>query len=246
MAPAVSMLSEGGAAWPIALITGVGLAGWLWHFKLKKPDDVNHDDQVARGKRAAEIHDKFNFVVISPLVALTGVALLTKSPALQTALSKATLAYIVADIAWNVVAPECQPHQWRWITIMIHHCVTAALVLHPIMHPENADLTAYCTVVEIQTLLLTAHRLCKNNKFFFQAQFAAWVLLRLGLYPYLVRHFHQRMVQWGAQPSLLDFTYCQVVGSQLVLNTLNFIWTWEVYQGMRKSGAFTKRKDKEQ
>merc|ERR1712151_455055 len=56
--------------------------------------------------------------------------------------------------------------------------------------------------------------------------------MRLIWYPYLVHKFHKTMIDWGATPGLANYSYCQVVGSMVGLNSLNFFWTAELLVNM--------------
>eukprot|EP00448_Togula_jolla_P035737 CAMPEP_0170626952 /NCGR_PEP_ID=MMETSP0224-20130122/31657_1 /TAXON_ID=285029 /ORGANISM="Togula jolla, Strain CCCM 725" /LENGTH=147 /DNA_ID=CAMNT_0010953809 /DNA_START=119 /DNA_END=562 /DNA_ORIENTATION=- len=147
------------------------------------------------------------------------------------------MGYVACDVVYNTIDPQCQPGKFRLSTILFHHFVTMWLVLHPWQHPENGHLTAYSTVVELNTLFITLQRLFKS-KFCQMGFYATWLSMRLMWYPYLIRRYHNAIVQWGAAP--LTYTWWQVVGSQCVLVGLNFVWTGEVLYGMlrrkRKAG----------
>merc|ERR1712079_252004 len=80
-------------------------------------------------------------------------------------------------------------------------------------------------------LLLTANRL-RRYRITEIAFYATWVGMRLLWYPYLVYYFHKTMIAWGAMPALADYSYCQVVGSMVGLNGLNFFWTAELLVNM--------------
>eukprot|EP00913_Durusdinium_trenchii_P003905 g3614.t1 len=121
-----------------------------------------------------EIHDRFNLFMIPPLVLLTGCSLASPSRMTHNALAWSVLSYMLLDIAYNLLAPECQPTWCRWVTILIHHVTAAWLVCFPINHQDFGDLTAYCTLVEVNTLFLTLFK-----------------VFRLLWYPYLVYHFHE-------------------------------------------------------
>jgi len=58
--------------------------------------------------------------------------------------------------------------------------------------------------------------------------YATWVCLRLVWWPYLIKLFHDALLQWGAEPALTDYNYCRVLGSLGVLCGFNYLWTAEV------------------
>jgi hypothetical protein len=181
-------------------------------------------------KEAAAAHDHFNLYAVTPLVVLTFCAIVQTQP-WAFYLSVATLVYIIADIVYNALVPECQPNTTRWATIMLHHVVTLWLVLHPVLHPENAHLTAACTIVEVNTLILTVNRNLKWKSLTYAFYFT-WVTQRLIWYPYLIYLNHVTIVAWGAKP--FDYFHCQTVGTVAVLCALNFVWTAEVVMGLLK------------
>lgn len=183
------------------------------------------------GKEAAAAHDHFNLYAVTPLVVLTFCALVQPEP-WGYYLSVATLLYIIADIAYNALVPECQPNTTRWATIMLHHVVTLWLVLHPVLHAENANMTAACTIVEINTLILTVNRNLKWKSLTYAFYFT-WVTQRLIWYPYVIYYNHATIVRWGAKP--FDYFYCQTVVTIAVLCVLNFVWTAEVVVGLMKA-----------
>lgn len=181
-------------------------------------------------KAAAAQHDRLNLYAITPLVVLTLAALATAShPTICATLSFATAAYIVADIIYNAVVPECQPNAFRWATIMLHHFVTFWLVLHPCLHLENSDMTALATIVEINTLILTANRDLKWKSLTYAFYFT-WVTMRLVWYPYLAIYNHARITTWGAK--MYDYYWMQTVGTVVILCALNWLWTFEVLAGI--------------
>merc|ERR1712060_36792 len=112
------------------------------------------------------------------------------------------------------------------------------LLLDPIVHSEHLHLTKLCTIVEINTLLLTANRL-RRHRIMEIAFYGTWVCMRLLWYPYLIHYFHKTLIAWGAMPTLADYSYCQVVGSMVGLNGLNFFWTAELLVNM----LYNKRQD---
>jgi hypothetical protein len=177
------------------------------------------------GKAAGALHDRFNMFAVTPLVVMTLLSLVSPSAWNQALLSWSTFAYVAVDIVYNAIVPECQPNTTRWLTIMLHHFVTLWLVYHPCMHPANADMTAKCTVVEVNTLILTLNRELKWKSLTY-AFYATWVSMRLVWYPYLIFHFHERITSFGAKP--FDYTYCQTVVAVVVLCALNWLWTFEV------------------
>ncbi|KAG8464594.1 hypothetical protein KFE25_009962 [Diacronema lutheri] len=182
-------------------------------------------------KQAAAVHGRFNLFAITPLVVLTIVAYATsKQQSVCLSLSYATAAHIAIDTVWNLVVPQCQPTYFRWSTVMLHHLVTFWLVLHPCMHVENADMTPACTIVEINTLLLTASRHFKKSKAITYSFYVTWVTMRLMWYPYIAFDHHARITQWGA--TMYDYSWMQTVGTVIVLCVLNVLWTYEVIKSL--------------
>lgn len=186
---------------------------------------------VEEGKRAAEAHDRFNLVAITPLALLTVASFATGSRQVDVLLTNATLAYICIDTVYNLAMPACQPSAFRLASITVHHLFTFWLTLHPVLHHENSDMTALCTVVEINTLILTVNRQLKW-KSLTVAFYATWVAMRLVWYPYLIHVLNTRIRTWGAAWG--DYYHVQVVASVIVLCALNVMWTVEVVAGMMK------------
>eukprot|EP00443_Scrippsiella_acuminata_P031503 CAMPEP_0115250142 /NCGR_PEP_ID=MMETSP0270-20121206/42954_1 /TAXON_ID=71861 /ORGANISM="Scrippsiella trochoidea, Strain CCMP3099" /LENGTH=195 /DNA_ID=CAMNT_0002665507 /DNA_START=19 /DNA_END=606 /DNA_ORIENTATION=+ len=171
---------------------------------------------------AAARHDRFNLFTIPPLVLLTGLSLLCPCEAMHSALSWSVLAYIVADIIYNILVPHCQPGPVRLATILVHHLLTAWLVLHPIAYAENGHFTAYCSIVEVNTVCQVFYKVTKL-KIFQMGFMLTWFSMRLIWFPYLIFVFHRTMVQQDQS----TYTYCQVVGSQVLLVGLNVFWSAE-------------------
>lgn len=193
-------------------------------------------------KEAAVLHDRLNLVGIGPLVGLTIAAYASGSnPSVCTALTILTAVYIVTDMFYHCLVPACQPNFFRWSTIMLHHLVTFWLVLHPCLHPVNADMTAPCTLVEINTLILTVNRGLKWKSLTFAFYFT-WVTMRLVMYPFLVFRNHARITAWGAQ--MFDYHWFQTVATVAVLCALNWLWTFEVLAGKAKPKAQPEKKTK--
>ena len=95
-------------------------------------------------------------------------------------------------------------------------------------YPEaHGYLTAYATIVEVNTLFHSLSKKFKGQTAFVHAFHATWIGLRLGWYPYLLAVVFPRVMQGYS-----DRVYWQVVGSQAVLVGLNFIWTAEVVYGL--------------
>jgi len=185
------------------------------------------EQPVEMCRRAADIHDRFNIAAITPLVSLTVAAFARPCRSTDVTLSYSTFTYILVDIVYHLLVPRIQPSFFRFSTIMAHHLVTAWLLLHPILHPEHAHFTKYCTIVEINTLFLTMNKFLKWKLMQF-GFYSTWVGMRLVWYPYLIKRFHDTMIRWGATPALTDYNYCQVVGSLGVLCGFNYVWTAEV------------------
>ena len=121
-----------------------------------------------------------------------------------------------------------QPSTQRLATILLHHVAAGVLVLHPLQYPEHHGyLTAYATIVEVNTLFHSLSKKFKGQKAFVHAFHATWVGLRLGWYPYLLAVVFPRVMQGYS-----DRVYWQVVGSQAVLVGLNLLWTTEVVYGL--------------
>ena len=213
---------------------------------LKRPAVVNVgrkglvpiNDQLAESRAATAIHDELNVVCITLLVVLTLASLCWQTASTQQLLSHCTLLYIIADIVYNLLVPHCQPSKFRLGTILLHHVLTAWLLLHPIVNTEHAELTCLCMVVEINTVLHNANKVLKRpwTELAFQL---SWVVLRLLWYPYLVFLFHQRITEWGA--SVMSFKWLQTVGSMVGLCCLNFVWTAEVAVKMVRKHGETKK-----
>ncbi|CAE7557849.1 unnamed protein product [Symbiodinium microadriaticum] len=196
------------------------------------------DNGSAALKRRQEIHNCFNLFAIPPLVLLTGWSLAKPSPAAHKALSWSVLCYTMLDTIYNLMVPECQPSRRRWASILLHHVTAAWLVCFPISYEGFAHLTAYCTAVELNTMCFAIYKAFKGPAAR-AAHLLTWVVLRLGWYPYLVYHFHQAVR--GAGFAVGSYEYCQSVGSQVILCSLNFFWTVEVALGMMQ--AKQKQKD---
>ncbi|CAJ1461454.1 unnamed protein product [Effrenium voratum] len=180
-------------------------------------------------KAIRKIHDSFNLLAIPPLVLLTGVSLARPSRASNSALSWSVLGYMFLDITYNLLAPACQPTWRRWATILFHHVTAAWLVCFPIKYQQFAHLTAYCTLVEVNTFFLTLFKVFKWQ-FAQMGHLTSWVSLRLFWYPYLVYLFHTEVSGGGFQVG--SYEHFQSVGSQVILCGLNFYWTVEVALGM--------------
>ena len=132
------------------------------------------------------------------------------------------------DTIYNLVAPHVQPSTQRLATILLHHVAAGVLVLHPLQYPEaHGYLTAYATIVEVNTLFHSLSKKFKAQKAFVHAFHATWIGLRLGWYPYLLAVVFPRVMQGYS-----DRVYWQVVGSQAVLVALNLLWTAEVVYGL--------------
>ena len=119
-------------------------------------------------------------------------------------------------------------HFWCLEEILLHHVAAGVLVLHPLQYPEHHGyLTAYATIVEVNTLFHSLSKKFKAQKAFVHAFHATWIGLRLGWYPYLLAVVFPRVMQGYS-----DRVYWQVVGSQAVLVGLNVLWTVEVVYGL--------------
>lgn len=183
-------------------------------------------DDVAAGKAAAALHDRFNIVAMTPVTLLTVHTLIWPSLEVDTMLTYFTFSYILVDIVYHLMAPHCQPNAFRLRTILFHHSVTACLLLWPIQNPEWRCESKKLTVVEINTIILTVNKGLKWRSL--QIAFlTTWVSMRLMWKPYLVYIYHQEAVAVG-RASLLDLGYWQVVVTMASLCVLNFLWTAEV------------------
>lgn len=199
-----------------------------------RPSELSKEASVEAGRQ----HDTFNVYAITPLIVLTLGAYLTsltitsEPTVVDLALSWGTLVYLIIDIIYSIAVPSCYPTNSRMITILIHHVISAWLVLHPILYPQHLYFTKWCTIVEINTMFVTVNRLYKVPGTY--AMFAiTWILMRVIWYPALVPIFHHEMVDSGAEP--FSYSYCQVVGSQIILCVLTLIWSFEAAAGMMKA-----------
>ena len=193
------------------------------------------DVALLERKAAAQRHDSFNVYTVPVLVVLTFASLAAQQRGTTAqayyahlALSAATFLYTVVDTLYNLVVPHVQPSTQRLATILLHHVAAGVLVLHPLQYPEaHGYLTAYATIVEVNTLFHSLSKKFKAQKAFVHAFHATWIGLRLGWYPYLLAVVFPRVMQGYS-----DRVYWQVVGSQAVLVGLNVVWTAEVVYGL--------------
>eukprot|EP00747_Dinoflagellata_sp_TGD_P193670 gnl/TRDRNA2_/TRDRNA2_60139_c0_seq1.p1 gnl/TRDRNA2_/TRDRNA2_60139_c0~~gnl/TRDRNA2_/TRDRNA2_60139_c0_seq1.p1 ORF type:complete len:208 (+),score=27.67 gnl/TRDRNA2_/TRDRNA2_60139_c0_seq1:2-625(+) len=199
---------------------------------------VGNDPEA--GKEAAALHDKINVFCITPIVGLTIWSLAGGGPPVRKALTWSTLCYILYDIGYHFVVPNCQPSRFRLSTILFHHVVTAWLVAHPAIHPEQNTMTALSTIVEINTLVLTLQK-CYKRQAYQIAFYATWVGMRLAWYPYLIYYYYLSITSWQGYKLAPGYYMSQVVGTQIALCSLNFLWTAEVIYNMLNA----KKKDKE-
>mmetsp|Transcript_55695 Transcript_55695/g.156258 ORF Transcript_55695/g.156258 Transcript_55695/m.156258 type:complete len:205 (-) Transcript_55695:98-712(-) len=182
------------------------------------------DPLLGRRKAAGARHDTFNLVFIPPLVALTILSLLLATDTLHYLLTWSVLGYVVLDILYHLVDPYCQPDFLRWATIVFHHLVVVWLAAHPLQQPQNLSFTAWATIVEVNTVCQVFNRAFKL-KIFRIGFLVTWFGLRLIWYPVLIYSFHGVLMRQGVE--LFSHTYCQVVGSQVLLVMLNAFWTAE-------------------
>ncbi len=65
------------------------------------------------------------------------------------------------DMIWLHLQPKIVPSMRE--LIMFHHAVAITLLMHPLMRPQNAGLTALSGLIEIDTSMLLLRRVTKNN-----------------------------------------------------------------------------------
>lgn len=110
-----------------------------------------------RRQRTLE-HDAFNLLVL-PWFALIALAGYLERPLMQGETFALVLtAYFILDFIWVLVVPSCVP---KANIILLHHCVTLALMTFPLRFPEKQGymLVYKDVMVEFNTAILLARRL---------------------------------------------------------------------------------------
>lgn len=132
-------------------------------------------------------HDSFNLVTLLLLNSLNLAHILGSCPFIL--FWTATMAYFAADGLFVALAPSCVKSPR---TIILHHFISAGLILIPFFYPVYQWCMSYDMLVEINTWLLIARRNVERPNVLLEVLFyATWILLRLVLYPFLVWRFFQ-------------------------------------------------------
>jgi hypothetical protein len=158
-------------------------------------------------------------------------------------LSFVALAYLLFDIIYLVLIPECTT---RLTSVLVHHVISAATIVAAIHIHAEAGI-ALCLVVEYNTFLLVLKNLQQfsendNASVFSKVVSGAaqtvykytqpgihamymlsWFILRLVYYPFLVLAFHRYL-----NLPVFGYYYHIIVGSTTALTALNYYWTFSI------------------
>eukprot|EP00793_Prasinoderma_coloniale_P005463 PRCOL_00004871-RA len=120
------------------------------------------------------------------------------------------LAYIVFDFIWICLQPQCVP---KAPLVLVHHVVTALLILHPVRFPEHGLYTCYDGLVEINTVILTfkrtvrfQHRGAKALVTFLH--WSTFIALRMIAYPIFTKIFWDALIEEPGRYSDLEIRMC--------------------------------------
>ena len=164
---------------------------------------------AAKSPNVSVTHERFNMFTIPPLALLAILSLGFNEVLLHKLLSWCVLVYTLVDTMYVVAVPHCMPCGSRFITVVLHHMMVVCIVLHPIFHHENLHHTAYCAIVEINTVCITARRVLRWQ-WLTIAFFATWIVLRLVWNHCLAYYLHTIMLSQQSLPG--SNAWCQVVG----------------------------------
>ena len=128
------------------------------------------------------LHDRVNVVVFGAIFGCAFASLQGAWPG-HLATTYFSLAYLVVDLALALTVPAMFKSPGP---IVMHHLVTIALHLHPILvEPAHAEYASMALLVELNTLVLTLRRLL-DYPFLLEVVFwGSWVFLRLVWFPCL-------------------------------------------------------------
>lgn len=140
--------------------------------------------------RFAQLHDQVNLVCLPLLCGLCFWGLADPTNAsLCWNISAVFTAYIVADLAWIFLLPECLPRFPG--VVAVHHVVTLALLSYVLRHPADAHFTCRDGLVELSTFFLIARRHCAGrlSRACNALYWASTLALRFAMQPYLLWRF---------------------------------------------------------
>lgn len=165
--------------------------------------------------RACELHDQTNLLL---LPVLAGLAFAGLAGLVDTYIVTCTLtAYIVADLVWLLLQPECVPSLSG--VIVAHHIVTLGLLSFPLRYPHLGLFACLDGSVEINTFFLIARRQVSCPMWARVHSALYWITLipmRLVMYPYLLLPFYhtlgghswaEKVLCLGCQVLLCAFNY---------------------------------------
>ena len=128
------------------------------------------------------VHDQVNIVVFGVIFACAWSSMNDGWPG-HLATTYFSLGYLVVDLGLAVGVPAMFKSPGP---IIMHHLVTIALHLHPVLvEPAHAEYASMALLVELNTLVLTLRRLLDYPLVLEAVFWASWVLLRLVWFPCL-------------------------------------------------------------
>lgn len=136
-------------------------------------------------------------------------------------------AYLVTDTIWILMQPAAflsSP-----VELLIHHAVTAFLLLSPAFEPQFQWHAAICISVEFNTLSLISKRRVRSDSLIFHVLtmffFGSWLIQRLILFPILVYFFY---TEWQRYTIIQGTPYNIAAASPIfigIISFMNYMWT---------------------
>lgn len=142
----------------------------------------------------------------------------------------AFILYMFIDILWLLYSPNCVASP---ILIILHHLVSIAGWLTPAFDVRIRPWTAVAVSVEINTFFLIARRNFPPHMLLDSAFLVSWVVLRCGVYPFLVVGYYRQFSEFIHPANGLNVYSISFI-CVLLLTVLNLKWTVDLIRHSRK------------
>ena len=142
--------------------------------------------------------------------------------------------YMAADVLWLLAVPRCVASPGM---IILHHIVSILGWITPIYDSGIRPWTAAAATVELNTFFLIARRNCRASRVLDAGFLATWVLLRLGVYPYIAVGYYQMFAEHIHVRAGVN-VYSGSYACLLLLMALNLKWTIDLVQKYCGAGVY--------
>jgi TLC domain len=197
-------------------------------------------------------HDYFNIVCLIIIVILDAIYLIHTTDlhklgtdelgigydALFQAVYLSFASYLVADLVWVYLIPDCVLADPK--SILIHHLVTLVFISYPLYSKKYSWHMAITVSVECNTLALITRRNCQQGSIMFHISnisfYITWGVFRLVLFPILTYFFS---LEYLREVAYTGTYYNAVILAPMLqggLTSLSLKWTYDIIAKMLQPG----------